>query len=105
MVGERRAVCLIWLEFPPPPTWHSPHSPERSGPGVLTSIPSAGLGDHTIGPSGAPGRERRMAELLQSPSWNGASHGDLWVTALQGPLNSLPWDHCEVLAACPFTDE
>ena len=27
-----------------------------------------------------------MAELLQSPSWNATSHGDLWVTALQGPL-------------------
>ena len=81
-----RAVCLIWLEFPPPPTWHSPHSPERSGPGVLTSTLSAGLGDHTTGPSGAPGGERHTAELLQSPSWNATSHGDLWVTALQGPL-------------------
>lgn len=39
-------VCLIWLEFPPPPTWLSPRSLERSGPGVLTSTPYAGLGDH-----------------------------------------------------------
>lgn len=34
-------VCLIWLEFPPPPTWHSPHSLEHCRPGVLTSTPSA----------------------------------------------------------------
>lgn len=55
-----RVVCLIWLEFPPPPTWHSPHSPKHSRPGVLTSTPSAGLGAHATGHSGAPGRGSRQ---------------------------------------------
>lgn len=27
-----------------------------------------------------------MAEGLQNPSWHGTRRGDLWVTALQGPL-------------------
>lgn len=51
-----QVVCLIWLEFPPPPTWHSPHSHEHSRPGVLTSTPSAGLGHLATCLSGAPGR-------------------------------------------------
>lgn len=62
-------VCLIWLEFPPPPTWHSPHSLEHCRPGVLTSTPSAGLGDHsqptTVGLGEEDtGRGRKVAKSL-----------------------------------------
>lgn len=59
-------VCLIWLEFPPPPTWHSPHSLEHSGPRVLTSTPTAGL------PAPLEHQEEGHGKPAANPTWKGA---------------------------------